>query len=95
MAAHWLETIRESGELAKRMATEVPKVLGNPDLTTEQANQLFNSINKHCLDVERLIDEMEDEDADEAMLDAAESLDDMWATIAEAVAEKLIELRRR
>lgn len=36
----WIATVKEQGELTKKLSVEVPRVLANPGLTFEKASQL-------------------------------------------------------
>lgn len=89
MTSDWEDLIAESVNLADRMATQIPPLLASPDLTPEQASTLYDNVNARCLKIEKMIDEMEAAGADQDLLDAADDVDEMWATIAEAIIERI------
>jgi len=46
MTTDWIATLKEQGDLTKRLAVEVPKALGNPELTLDQASRLYRLVEK-------------------------------------------------
>lgn len=95
MHKRWISELRERGELGSRMGPEIAAMLGKPDLTLDQTNRLFSAVNRHCQEIERLIEQLDNEAADDAILELAESVDAIWSTICEAVARRMSEMRKR
>jgi uncharacterized protein (DUF4213/DUF364 family) len=85
----WMNLLRAHGETAKEMASEVPKALADSDLTLEIASKLHSSIEKSAQRFEKFFDEMEECDLDENLFEAAESLQNIWDTLAVATANKV------
>lgn len=56
MAADWIALIKEQGEVAKRMATDVPTVLSDPNLTLDQASKLYKVVERGALDLDSIVE---------------------------------------
>ena len=89
MGTDWIATLKEQGELTKRLAVEVPKALGNPELTLDQASRLYRLVEKSAQDFDRIVERMNEEDLDDALYEAAESLEDIWSALSVAAANKV------
>lgn len=89
MGTDWIAILREQGELTKELAAEVPKALANPDLTLDQASRLYRLVEKSAQDFDRIIEGMDEEDLDEALYEAADSLEDIWSALSVATANKV------
>ena len=87
--ADLLEILREQQDTAERMSEEVPRMLGNPDITTQQVKTLFSAIEQQADFAERLSGVLDDNGFDFEIVKAAEALEELYAELAAAVAEKL------
>lgn len=85
----WLEALREQGEIAQRLATSVPKVLGDPKLTLEQASKLYGMVERGAQDFDRFAELMDEHDLDDSFYEAAESLQELWSQLSVASANKV------
>jgi hypothetical protein len=91
--ADWLEIFKQQTETGNRMAQEVPKVLADPNVTAEQVKALFQALEKQAEFVERLTAALEKFGYDFDIVDAAGTLEERYAELAAAAAEKLKEMR--
>lgn len=75
------------------MGREIPTILADPDLTLDQAATLYQSVDKSCQAMEDLMFRLEDAAVDDATYKAAEAAQEIWDTLGEATAIKMIKLR--
>lgn len=88
----WLATLRKQAELGKQMAEEVPRTLANVDVTIEQVRRLFQALDHQAQFVEKLAAVLEEGGYDLEIVDAARALEDLFADLAAAVAEKMVQM---
>jgi DNA polymerase-3 subunit epsilon len=93
MATDWMTLLRERGERAKHLAKDVPAALADPSLTLDQCTRLYQALEELAQQVEQLVEAMDDDGADEALIEAAESLEEFHSDLAARVANKMIALR--
>ncbi len=89
MSTEWISILTEQGDLAKRMARDVPIALGHPKLTLDQASRLHNAVEDGAQKFDQVVLAMEQEDLDDALLEAAEALEDIWSGLCIATANKV------
>ena len=90
----WLATLREQADIGKQMAHDVPLTLVRPDVTLEQVRKLFVALDHQAHFVEQLANVLEETGYDFAVVDAARALEDLFAELAAAAAEKMVQIRR-
>lgn len=90
----WLATLREQTNIGKQMAHEVPLMLARPEVTLEQVRQVFGALDHQAHFVEELANVLEETGYDFAVIDAARALEDLFAELAAAAADKMVQLRR-
>ena len=90
----WLATLREQADIGKQMAHDVPLTLVRPDVTLEQVRKLFVALDHQAHFVEQLANVLEETGYDFAVVDAARALEDLFAELAAAAAEKMVQIGR-
>jgi hypothetical protein len=85
----WLEILREQTETGDQLAGDVSKMLADPEITQDQVKALFGALEKQAQFVELLIAALEKFGYDFEIIKAAETLEERYADLAAAVAEKL------
>lgn len=85
----WLEILREQTATGDQMARDVPKMLADPEISREQVKALFGALEKQAEFVEILTAALEKFGYDFAIIKAAETLEERYADLAAAAAEKL------
>lgn len=75
------------------MAREIPPILADPELTHDQAAALFQSVDKNCQAMDDLMARLDEAEVDDATYEAAEAAQEIWDTLGEATASRMIELR--
>ena len=85
----WLEILREQTATGDQMARDVPKMLADPQISREQVKALFGALEKQAEFVEILTAALEKFGYDFAIIKAAETLEERYADLAAAAAEKL------
>ena len=90
----WLATLREQADIGKQMAHDVPLTLARPDVTLEQVRRMFVALDHQAHFVEQLANVLEEKGYNFAVIDAARALEDLFAELAAAVAEKIVQIRR-
>ncbi|MFC6486926.1 hypothetical protein [Nitratireductor sp. GCM10026969] len=93
MSEDWLEVLREQGEIAQRMARDVAELLGHPGLTLDQASRMYRLVEKGAQDFDRMVEALEEQDALDAVLEAAETIQSIWDELSIATANKVRTLR--
>ena len=85
----WLEILKEQAETGGQMARDVPKMLADPEISRDQVKALFAALEKQAEFVELLTSALEKFGYDFEIIKAAETLEERYADLAAAVAEKL------
>jgi len=93
VAIDWLATLAEQGDIARRKATEVATLVVKPDLPLEMASQLYRDVEKGAQAFDRILSDMEDADVSDELLEAADTLAELWGQLSVASANKLRELQ--
>lgn len=89
----WVAILKEQTATGEQMGREVPQMLANPDITEAQVKTLFSALEKQADFVEKLRMALEKFGHDFSIIKAAERLEERYADLAAAVAEKLKEMR--
>lgn len=89
----WLKILNEQAETGAEMAREVPATLANPDISRDQVKKLFAALEQQAEFVERLRQVLESNDFEPEVVVAAEALEEQYAELAAAAAERLKEMR--
>jgi hypothetical protein len=85
----WLEILKEQAETGDQMARDVPKMLSDTEITQDQVKALFAALEQQAQFVELLTAALEKFGYDFEIIKAAETLEERYADLAAAVAEKL------
>ena len=85
----WLEILKQQAETGGQMARDVPKMLADPEISRDQVKALFAALEKQAEFVELLTSALERFGYDFEIIKAAETLEERYADLAAAVAEKL------
>ncbi|MBB4067002.1 hypothetical protein [Gellertiella hungarica] len=89
MSNYLLDALREQSEIAKDMAHKVAAILIAPDLTAEQASQVYRYVEKCAQDFDRFQELLEDHDLDDGFFKVVESIEDLWSNMSVAAARKI------
>jgi hypothetical protein len=95
MTKEWQVTILTHSALIARVAAEIPGALADPRLSVERALAILGSIDRCSIAMATLQAHAADDDAGEEVQEAAETLFAAWRALADAVSDKLDQLRRR
>jgi hypothetical protein len=90
----WLATLREQADIGKQMAQDVPLMLTRPDVTLAEVLRVFGALDHQANFVEELANVLEEKGYDFAVVDAAWALQDLFAELAAAAADKMVQMRR-
>ena len=85
----WLAILKEQADTGDQMAREVPKMLADTEISRDQVKALFDALEKQAEFVELLTAALEKFGYDFEIIKAAETLEERYADLAAAVAEKL------
>jgi phage-related protein len=91
----WLSVLSDLGDFARKMTEEIPMTLSDPSITADQTARLYQVLEKQVQTVEQMVGTMHDEDVEENLIEAAETLEEIFSDLAAAAANKLIELRQQ
>ncbi len=89
----WIEILKQQTATGDQMSREVPEMLANPDISEDQVKTLFKALEKQADFVEKLRMALEKFGHDFSIIKAAERLEERYADLAAAVAEKLKAMR--
>ena len=89
MAIDWNLTLQEQADFVERIAADVGQTLAMPQLTATQASRLYRVVEQGALTFDRIIDEMEQDNLDGELIEAAETIADLWTYLSIATANKL------
>lgn len=92
MEQQWLEVLRSWGDIAKDLAGKVPEFIARPELSRNEAQELWDQLGGFADKAEQLAELMDDNGADESFVSAAETLQDMFLDLHQLVGNRLIEL---
>ncbi|MBX3576850.1 MAG: hypothetical protein KF723_06550 [Rhizobiaceae bacterium] len=87
--ADWLEILKEQRKEGQRMGRDVPRMLANPAITSDQAKTLFDAMERQAVFVETLRKVLEANNYEPDVVKAAEGLEELYADLAATVAEKV------
>ena len=92
MEPDWIKLLEELGELAKRLAHDVPTALSHEGLSLTVAQDLWDAIEAVLDQAERLQVLMEDRDAPEGTRAPVEIIHDILLELQAATSERIIAL---
>ncbi|MHA6687786.1 hypothetical protein [Mesorhizobium sp. A556] len=93
MATDWIALLGEQAQLARRFAAEIPKAISRPDLTLDQASQIYDLVEKGEQDFDRIVEDMNRQDLDDAIYMAADRLQEIWSALSVEAANKVQAMR--
>ncbi|SCW72978.1 hypothetical protein SAMN02927900_04233 [Rhizobium mongolense subsp. loessense] len=93
MAVDWFATLAEQGDIAKSKEVQVTTLLAMPSLPIEMATLLYSDVEKGAQAFGRILSEMENADIDDELLEAADTLADIWSRLSVASVNKVRELQ--
>jgi hypothetical protein len=89
MSIDWAAVLKGQAEIVQRLARDVPAALGSPDLTLNEASQIYSDVEHGAQAFDAIVDKMKDFDVDEALFDVAESIEDILGKLSLAAANKV------
>lgn len=72
MSTDWFAEVSDAGVAAKKAAAEIPRHLGNPDMTADEAGSLYEVVERGAQASDALLSGMIEEDAEENLIEAAD-----------------------
>ncbi|WPM82081.1 hypothetical protein R5W60_20230 [Brucella pseudintermedia] len=89
----WLGKLKEKGDFAKRIAEQTVKALKHPNLNQDQGNRLYKLVVKGSDEFDEFVEKLDAADLDDelydALVEAAETIEDIWSDLVIAVAEHI------
>lgn len=80
--ADWFEALREQADLISRLATDVPPILNDPNLTPERARRVYQLVESGAQQFDVLVAKMDRDNAvPNAQMRTAERLMDVWSNL--------------
>jgi hypothetical protein len=89
MAIDWISTLQEQAEFARQIADDVTQTLQIADLSAAQAARLFRVVEQGAQTFDRIIEDMGQHDIDDDLIEAAETIADVWTNLSVTTANKL------
>ncbi|WFU49136.1 hypothetical protein [Sinorhizobium terangae] len=88
MTYEWQDALLGEGDLARRAAALVPRLLAHPAVTLDQVSRLRGHIDDCIGRLGTLLAEMENAGADQVLLEAAHTAREAWQSLAHKAAER-------
>lgn len=89
MTIDWISTLQEQAEFVTQIAEDVNRTLALPELTSSQASRLYRVVEQGAQTFDRIIEELERHNLDNDLIDAIDTIADMWTNLSVATANKL------
>lgn len=89
MTIDWISTLQEQAEFVTQIAEDVNRTLALPELTSSQASRLYRVVEQGAQTFDRIIEELERHNLDDDLIDAIDTIADMWTNLSVATANKL------
>jgi hypothetical protein len=89
MAIDWISTLQEQADFARQIADDVTQTLDIADLSAAQAARLYRVVEQGAQAFDRIIEEMEQHAIDDDLIEAAETIADVWTNLSVTTANKL------
>jgi hypothetical protein len=89
MAIDWVAALQEQADLALRIATDVGKALDASVLTVEQVSRLYRMVEQGAQDFDAIVEIMGEHDLEDALVEAADTIEDTWLNLSVATANRL------
>lgn len=93
MPIDWMTRLILAGDIAKEAAGTLPQRLAAEGLTVLEASHMYSETERNAQAIDELVEMMADEGADDALLEAAEVLQDIWDGLTIAAVNRLRELQ--
>lgn len=93
MSIAWTARLIIAGDIAKEAAGTLPQRLAADDLTVLEASHMYFETERNAQAMDSLVDMMAEEDVDDALLEAAEALQDIWDSLTIAAVNRMRELQ--
>jgi copper(I)-binding protein len=93
MAIDWVATLQVQADLVLEISTEVAKALDASDLAIEQASRLYRMVEQGARDFDAIVEIMDEHDVEDAIVEAAETIEDTWTNLSVATANRLRTMR--
>lgn len=92
MATDWIQALQAMSQGLERLAPQILELLGKDDLTQAQAQKVWDDVGAMCDEIAETIEKMHDDEADEAIIEFADQLEDAVLTLHELVGGRLVDL---
>ena len=89
MSIDWAAVLKGQAEIAQRLARDVSAALGSPDLTLNEASQIYSDVDTGAQAFDGIVDKMKDFNVDDTLSDIAETIEDILARLLTAAANKV------
>jgi hypothetical protein len=89
MAVDWISTLQEQAEFVTRMAEHVRIALELPALSHVQVFRLHRSVEQGASTFDRMLDEIDEDDVENDLIQAAATIADSWTYLSILTANKL------
>lgn len=89
MTIDWISTLQEQAEFVTQIAENVKQTLALPELTSSQASRLYRVVEQGAQTFDRIIEELERHNLNDDLIDATDTIADMWTNLSVDTANKL------
>lgn len=93
MATDWLQTLQDQDAKSREFLRILKAMLEEPDVSIDEAASVYREVENAAQAFDRIVERMEDEDASEEVLDAADTMQDMWSQLSTLAVNKLRSLQ--
>ena len=95
MSQEWHDELKSRGAFAAGLAQEIPTLLKDRTISAAQVAVLLDSLIRNIEHFDEFVEQMKACDVDQSLLNAAESIQRLYASIIEGVTNRLTFLQKR
>ena len=89
MAQDWATILQDEADNENEMTESMAALLSSPGVTQERISQAYNAIEGAARHFEHFVTDLEEQDVDDAVLEAAERIQDKWDALSVRVGSHL------
>lgn len=82
MAQDWATILQDEADNVDEMTESMAALLSSPDVTQEQISRAYNAVEGAARRFEHFVTDLEEQDVDDAVLEAAETIQDKWDALS-------------
>jgi hypothetical protein len=90
----WLEMLRQRGETARELATELPSILSRENISLQDATAMSQLLGRFGQVMKSMVEEMELDGAEEHLVELGGTIATVFDDLAQAAGERTMEIQQ-